>query len=150
MLVGVFLLVASPGFALARRDGGDDKTDSAPAQAVPVVEDEAAGQRDSGQKVIAWPVVAAAGVIVEAGDESNPPSTSDLQVLTEVIEKLAGDQAAGVDKQKLIEAAIQGMLKRVDENAAYLSRDDVEGFNRVMSGMVGVGIVLNMIDDKLK
>lgn len=146
--VGLLLLLTIPGIALATRnqDEGESARLARPAESDATADQpEAATKQVEPPATISFPVASAAA----QDDDSNTSPGVDIEVLSEIMEKLSNDQPDKIDRQALIEAAIQGMLKRVDENAAYLPEDDLGELFVNLEGTVGVGVVLNFRDDQL-
>jgi carboxyl-terminal processing protease len=55
-----------------------------------------------------------------------------------------------INKDKLVEAAIVGMLKELDPHSVYISADEVKRMNEPLEGSFdGVGIQFNILDDTL-
>ena len=55
-----------------------------------------------------------------------------------------------VDKEKLVEYAIIGMLKELDPHSVYISADEVERTNEALKGSFdGIGVQFNILDDTL-
>lgn len=55
-----------------------------------------------------------------------------------------------VNKEKLVEDAIVGMLKELDPHTVYISKDEVKRMNEPLQGNFdGVGIQFNILDDTL-
>jgi len=55
-----------------------------------------------------------------------------------------------VNKEKLVEYAIIGMLKELDPHSVYISADEVERTNEALKGSFdGIGVQFNILDDTL-
>ena len=91
-------------------------------------------------------IAAAAFIPVTAiPEEEHPGFTQDqinkLNLIERDIERNYVDPAKGRDKQKLMEGAIDGMLKSLDPHSRYLNQDAVKAENQEMTGtFVGIGI----------
>lgn len=55
-----------------------------------------------------------------------------------------------IDRQKLVEEAIKGMLKDLDPHSVYISKEDVQKMNEPLQGSFeGIGIQFNILSDTL-
>lgn len=85
------------------------------------------------------------------------PITAQVQRVDEQLQKLLMAESAittlyveAVDDEKIVEAAIQGMLKELDPHSTYLNSDEVKKSNESLQGNFdGIGIQFNMIEDTL-
>ncbi len=80
-------------------------------------------------------------------EESSPVSTpgslnlDDLRTFTDVFNQIRRNYVEEVDDRQLLEAAITGMLARLDPHSAYLPGDDYEDLDHNSRGeYVGVGV----------
>ena len=155
LYAGLLLLVAIPGFAWATRDEESSSAVQSPTMLNAPIAD--GGDAAAVTEIGADNDATAAASEDQSGSDAQPSDRQqrgssakvDAALLNEVIEKLAGGMADGVDQRVLIEAAIQAMLEKVDENAVYLSADDLDTLVRQIDGTVGVGIALHLDDGRL-
>ena len=74
----------------------------------------------------------------------------DGEVLDEILRRVEQHYFQKVDRQELLNAAIDGMLKRLDGNSAYLRQKELdEVFQNIDQSIVGVGIELRHEDGQL-
>ena len=68
-------------------------------------------------------------------------SISSISEIDEMYETIVEDYYDDIDKEKVIEGAISGMLSVLDEHTAYMNQDTTSSFNKKMNGeYYGIGI----------
>ena len=73
------------------------------------------------------------------GDGSLPPR--DVQLFTEVLQRVREDYVGTVDEHKLMQAAIRGMVESLDNQSTFLSNDEFEDMQVTTSGAyAGIGV----------
>lgn len=73
---------------------------------------------------------------------------SKLEEIDNVFNKIVNDYYDTVDKDKLVEAAVSGMLSVLDEHTSYIDKANTTNFNNKMRGeYYGVGIEALTLDD---
>ena len=85
------------------------------------------------------------------------PIVSQIQRVDGQLQKLLVAESAitslyvePVDNNKIVEAAIKGMLKELDPHSTYLTSDEVGRSNESLQGKFdGIGIQFNMAEDTL-
>lgn len=66
---------------------------------------------------------------------------SKLEEIDSVFDKIVEDYYDNVDKEKLIEGAVSGMLSVLDENTSYMDKANSTSFNNKMKGeYFGIGV----------
>lgn len=71
----------------------------------------------------------------------NDIDISKIEEIDEVFDKIVDDYYDTVDKNKLIEGAVSGMLSVLDEHTAYIDKDATTSFNNKMTGeYYGIGV----------
>lgn len=79
--------------------------------------------------------------------EVDPQQLQKLQMAEVAIANLYVDS---VDQQQLVEAAIKGMLSKLDPHSSYTSPKETRQFNEPLEGnFEGIGIQFNMLQDTL-
>jgi len=74
-------------------------------------------------------------------DEKKDLDVSKLQEIDTVFDKIVEDYYDTVDKEKLIEGAVAGMLSVLDENTSYMDKTNSTSFNNKMKGeYFGIGV----------
>ncbi len=72
------------------------------------------------------------------------------RLLAEVLEKVKRDYVDGIDDQRLIEAAIRGMVSDLDPHSAYLDADEYDDIRISTSGTYsGVGLEVSVTDGRV-
>ncbi|MGI9265034.1 MAG: S41 family peptidase [Gammaproteobacteria bacterium] len=72
------------------------------------------------------------------------------RLLAEVLERVKRDYVEGVDDQRLIEAAIRGMVSDLDPHSAFLDEDEYDDIRISTSGKYsGVGIEVSVNDGRV-
>ncbi|MEX0744886.1 MAG: S41 family peptidase [Phycisphaeraceae bacterium] len=82
-----------------------------------------------------------------------PSSAFDqLDLLVDIRGELVRNYVEDPDQQKLIEAAIRGMIDALnDPHTAYLTREDLENFDRQVTGTFsGIGAEVDLHEDRLR
>jgi len=81
------------------------------------------------------------------------PGKTDLeytQLVPEIMEMIRQKYVEPVDKKKLLEGAVSGMLAALDPHSAYLPADSFKEMNIQMSGSFGgIGLEVNMMEGRL-
>lgn len=73
---------------------------------------------------------------------------SKLEEIDNVFNKIVNDYYDTVDKDKLVEAAVSGMLSVLDEHTSYIDKANTTNFNNKMRGeYYGIGIEALTLDD---
>lgn len=81
--------------------------------------------------------------------ESDKNDSSKLSEIDAMYDKIVNDYYDEVNKDKLIEGAISGMLSVLDEHTTYMDKENSTSFNNKMNGeYYGVGIEALFIEDK--
>ena len=103
-------------------------------------------------------IVLATGLLVTGGLMIIPSAiaydavstNSSLELFMDVFSRASVTYVDSVDSQKLIEAALRGMLESLDPNSILLSPEDYENLRIQLSGSFeGVGITIGIRDDWL-
>jgi len=82
--------------------------------------------------------------------ESTSLPWEQARMLAEVLERVKRDYVDGVDDQRLIEAAIRGMVSDLDPHSAYLNADEYDDIRVSTSGKYsGVGIEVSVDDGRV-
>lgn len=77
-------------------------------------------------------------------------SPSGLVKIDRILEEIDHKYVDSVDKEELLEIAIQSMLEKLDPHTVYIPPQDVEFANeRIQGGFEGVGVRFLIIDDTL-
>jgi carboxyl-terminal processing protease len=81
------------------------------------------------------------------------PGKTDLeyvQLVPEIMEMIRQKYVEPVDKKKLMEGAVSGMLAALDPHSAYLPPESFKEMNIQISGSFGgIGLEVNMMDGRL-
>ncbi|MFP4392181.1 MAG: S41 family peptidase [Desulfohalobiaceae bacterium] len=73
-----------------------------------------------------------------------------LKQFSQIIELIENSYVQDVDREELIQGAIQGMLKNLDPHSAYLDKDAFQEMQTETSGeFTGVGIEITLQDNRL-
>ncbi len=84
-------------------------------------------------------------------DSNNARENIDISKIEEidnVFDKIIDDYYDEVDKEKLIEGAISGMLSVLDENTSYIDEESSTSFNNKMKGeYYGIGVEVLTIEE---
>lgn len=79
--------------------------------------------------------------------QNNDEEIYKLQIATRVISTFYVDT---INKTKIVEDAITGMLNKLDPHSVYISADEVERMNEPLEGnFEGIGIQFNILQDTL-
>lgn len=82
-------------------------------------------------------------------NEYTKNDSSKLEEIDQMYDKILNDYYDDVDKDKLIEGAISGMLSVLDEHTTYMNKENSTSFNNKMNGeYYGIGIEALFIEDK--
>ena len=74
-----------------------------------------------------------------------------FEMLVDAIDQVERNYVKGIDRRELIEAAIRGVLKKLDPYSDYIGPQDVEEFKRsVDSEFAGIGVQVEMEGGRLK
>ncbi len=106
--------------------------------------------------VLSWFLIAGFWAIAVPAD--SPESTGGQEdyyelhkLLVETMDEVERNYVKGISRRELIEAAIQGVLTKLDPYSSYIPRDELEGFrSSVESEFGGIGIQLGMENGELK
>lgn len=151
LIVGLLLLVALPGFALAGKQPGNSATRSpepptpAPATDLPAEIDYDEDTSPSTQKP---PEPAPAGPAAPAEPPAGTPTGEGL--LEEVLRCVEETHMKEVDKEELIQAAIEAVLKKLDKDSRYLGHIETTRLQQSSKELVGVGARLQMREGKVE
>lgn len=75
---------------------------------------------------------------------------SELKEFINNYEYITDNYNGKIDKKKLIDAAIEGMLEKLDKNSVYLDSDSSKNFNTMLDGSYnGLGIQIYKQEDKI-
>ena len=90
----------------------------------------------------------------ESGDVQAAEADEDYYELFEVfvdsLDQIERNYVKEISRRELIEAAIEGMVKRLDAHSSYIAPDKVDTFRAsVENKFGGIGIQVGMEDDKL-
>ena len=99
-----------------------------------------------------------AGILLLGGftaafaDEKDPTSEEYyelMKVFVDTFQQIDRNYVKDVDRKQLVEAAVQGMLEKLDPYSDYISPKDLQKFNEsVESEFGGVGIHVNFDDEQ--
>jgi carboxyl-terminal processing protease len=93
------------------------------------------------------------GSAVLADRDNREPTTlpwNQARLLAEVLERVKRDYVDGVDDERLIEAAIRGMVSDLDPYSAYLDADEYDDIRISTSGQYsGIGIEVSVNDGRV-
>jgi carboxyl-terminal processing protease len=93
------------------------------------------------------------GSAVLADRDAGEPTTlpwDQARMLAEVLQRVKRDYVDGVDDQRLIEAAIRGMVSDLDPYSAYLDADEYDDIRISTSGEYsGIGIEVSVNDGRV-
>lgn len=96
----------------------------------------------------------AMGVIYSAGapaEAASPSTYKELSVFGDVFERIRAQYVTPPDEQKLIEAAINGMLTSLDPHSSYMNAKDADDMRTQTKGEFGgLGIEVTMDNDMVK
>ena len=83
----------------------------------------------------------------KAGQPSEEEILLLMRMFSETFEQIERNYVKGVDRRRLVEAAIRGMLKELDQYSNYISPDQISRFQQSVSQQFGgIGIqVLSLI-----
>ena len=74
----------------------------------------------------------------------------DILKFMRVINLVESNYVDSVDRHKITEAAVVGLLKELDPHSYYINKEDLERVNETMSGTFeGIGVQFNILDDTL-
>lgn len=74
--------------------------------------------------------------------ELDKPTLEKLRLFAEVVGKIRSDFVEPVDNEKLIDAAIRGMVTNIDPSGAYYSPTELRELTTVDGGLGGIGVEL--------
>jgi len=99
-------------------------------------------------------LVGLSGAVVHTGEEK-PPVKDDYyelyKLLADTIDQVERNYIKEVDRRELVEAAIRGVLGKLDSYSTYISPEEVERFRMsVESEFGGIGIQITIQDGQLK
>ena len=99
-------------------------------------------------------LVGLSAAIAHAGEEK-PPVKDDYyelyKLLADTIDQVERNYIKEVDRRELVEAAIRGVLGKLDSYSTYISPEEVERFRMsVESEFGGIGIQITIQDGQLK
>lgn len=78
---------------------------------------------------------------IETNKESNHVAASNIEQIDDVYNTIVNKYYDDIDEDKLVEAAVAGMLSILDSNTSYLDSNSTSSFNKKMKGeYYGVGI----------
>jgi carboxyl-terminal processing protease len=87
-------------------------------------------------------------------DEAKPPAETDFelhQIFADTLDQIERNYVKGVSRRELIEAAIEGVLGKLDPYSNYISPDDIGRFkSNVEHQFGGIGIQIGIEDGQLK
>jgi carboxyl-terminal processing protease len=85
------------------------------------------------------------------GDQDNAETYRQLKLFGDVFERVRADYVEKVGDQKLVEAAIRGMLSSLDPHSSYLSKDNFQDMQVQTKGEFGgLGIEVTMENGLVK
>ena len=74
----------------------------------------------------------------------------DILKFMRVLNMVESYYVDSVDRQKVTEAAIVGLLKELDPHSYYINKEDLSRVNEEMSGAFeGIGVQFNILNDML-
>lgn len=89
----------------------------------------------------------------ESAKKPARPETDEYELqrlLVDTIDQVERNYVKGISRRELIEAAIEGMLKKLDPYSTYISPKDIERFrSQVESEYCGIGIQIDVEDGRL-
>jgi carboxyl-terminal processing protease len=89
-------------------------------------------------------------MLVQSGVFAQGISTLQQRKLNQTIAAISGLYVDSVNDKKIVEAAIESMLKELDPHSSYISKEEVERVNEPLEGSFeGVGIQFQLLDDTL-
>ena len=78
---------------------------------------------------------------IKTDKESNHIAASNIEQIDEVYNTIVNKYYDDIDEDKLVEAAVAGMLSILDSNTSYLDPNSTNSFNKKMKGeYYGVGV----------
>jgi len=97
-------------------------------------------------------VVLLSGLSLAVGEEKDPTSEEYyelMKVFVDTFQQIDRNYVKDVDRKQLVEAAVQGMLEKLDPYSDYISPKDLQKFNEsVESEFGGVGIHVHFDDEQ--
>ena len=130
VLVVVLVWLFGPGLMLVR--AGETKPVKTPATEK-VTPDKAAADKAAADKA----------------EKSEPEDYYELQkLLVDTLDQVERNYVKGISRRELVEAAIQGVLSKLDPYSSYIEPKELEGFRTTVdSEFGGIGIQLDATDD---
>jgi carboxyl-terminal processing protease len=90
-----------------------------------------------------------AAVIAEEKEPTSEEYYELMKVFVDTFQQIDRNYVKDVDRKQLVEAAVQGMLEKLDPYSDYISPKDLQKFNEsVESEFGGVGIHVNFDDEQ--
>ncbi|MEQ9409229.1 MAG: S41 family peptidase [Fuerstiella sp.] len=90
---------------------------------------------------------------VVAADDKAVPKPTDYELMSlfvETYQQVESNYVRDIDRRELVEAAIQGMLKHLDQYSSFIPPQDVRRFNQMVEQEFGgIGITVNMRSGQL-
>jgi len=97
-------------------------------------------------------IVLLSGFAAAVAEEKDPTSEEYyelMKVFVDTFQQIDRNYVKDVDRKQLVEAAVQGMLEKLDPYSDYISPKDLQKFNEsVESEFGGVGIHVNFDDEQ--
>jgi carboxyl-terminal processing protease len=93
---------------------------------------------------------------LEAADRTSPPKKDDnyyelYGLVVDTVDQVERNYVTEVDRRELIEAAVRGVMARLDPYSSYISPEDIERFRAsIESEFGGIGIQITMDEGDLK
>jgi carboxyl-terminal processing protease len=88
------------------------------------------------------------------GEEAKPPAETDFelyQIFADTLDQIERNYVKGVSRRELIEAAIEGVLDKLDPYSNYISPEEINRFkSNVEHQFGGIGIQIGIEDGQLK
>ncbi|MCA9122887.1 MAG: S41 family peptidase [Planctomycetaceae bacterium] len=111
-------------------------------------------------RIAAWCLAFAVLMLhVRVGLTDQPPSAAEqerddcadlLKLFVETFTEVERNYADAIDRRELMEAAIEGMLAKLDQHSGYIAPAELEEFRRgVDSEFGGIGVQVMMVDGRL-
>ena len=74
-----------------------------------------------------------------------------LRLFADTLDQIDRNYVKGVSRRELMEAAIEGMLSKLDQYSNYIAPEEVDRFKVSVEGQLegGIGIQVQIIDDRL-
>lgn len=105
--------------------------------------------------VLLWVLLVCAGPWAARGAEDSPPSKDDhyelYKVLVDAMDQVERNYVKEVDRRELMEAAIEGVLSKLDPYSTYINPEEISQFrSTVESEFGGIGIQISQDRGELK